>query len=193
MTNYRIRKTTALIILLLVCATDLGAIQTHRAIRTEDTPRIGIDRPLATVVLGLTLGTASAGTATARTGEDEIALFNAQGDATAYIAVDDDLTIFLWSGKPVAYLHDDPAGGFHVYGFNGKHLGWLTQGIFWDHQGRVGCATKERMRQTSFEPFKAFKEFKPFKAFQEFAPFRPLLVQSWSDTGCGLLLARGSA
>lgn len=33
---------------------------------------------------------------------DETPLFNAQGQATAYIA--DDFTIDLWSGKPVAYL-----------------------------------------------------------------------------------------
>ncbi len=123
--------------------------------------------------------------------QDEITLFSGQGEATAYIAVEEDSTIYLWSGKPVAYLDDDPAGGFHVYGFNGKHLGWLANGILWDHQGHVACATKDRMRTTNFEPFKAFKAFKPFKAFKEFAPFHPLPVESWSDTPCSLLLARG--
>jgi hypothetical protein len=37
---------------------------------------------------------------------EEISLFNAQGAASAYIDTDDDLTIYLWSGKPVAYLDD---------------------------------------------------------------------------------------
>jgi 4-fold beta flower protein len=124
--------------------------------------------------------------------QDEITLFDGQADATAYIAVDDDSTIYLWSGTPVAYLDDDPRGGFHVYGFNGKHLGWLVRGIVWDHQGHVACATKERLRSPKFEPFKAFKQFKPFKAFREFSPLRPIFSESWSDTSCQLLLARGS-
>lgn len=33
------------------------------------------------------------------------------------------------SGKPVAYLEKGSAGeGYNVYGFNGSHLGWFTQG-----------------------------------------------------------------
>ncbi len=35
------------------------------------------------------------------------------------------LTIYLWGGKPVAYLSAESDDGFHVYGFNGKHLGWF--------------------------------------------------------------------
>jgi hypothetical protein len=34
---------------------------------------------------------------------DEVALFDGQGEATAYVVVED-MTIYLWSGKPVAYL-----------------------------------------------------------------------------------------
>lgn len=34
--------------------------------------------------------------------QDEISLFNSDGEATAYIDTeDDDLTIYLWGGKPV--------------------------------------------------------------------------------------------
>ena len=57
----------------------------------------------------------------AQTDGDEISLFNSEGKPVAYIA--EELTIYLWSGKPVAYLDEDSSGGFHVYGFNGKHLG----------------------------------------------------------------------
>lgn len=42
--------------------------------------------------------------------DDEISLFDSTGTATAYIA--EELTIYLWSGKPVAYLDTDDAGGF---------------------------------------------------------------------------------
>jgi hypothetical protein len=39
--------------------------------------------------------------------EDEVALFNGAGKAEAYIDLSDDLTIYLWNGKPVAYLDRD--------------------------------------------------------------------------------------
>jgi hypothetical protein len=123
--------------------------------------------------------------------DDEIALFDGKGKASAYVSLEDELTIFLWSGKPVAYLDRDSAGGYHVYGFNGKHLGWFVGGVIRDREGNAACATKERMRSTQFEPFKSFKQFKPFKAFKEFAPFRPFFTTSWSESPCSLLLAEG--
>ncbi|MGO4677307.1 4-fold beta flower protein [Bosea sp. 2YAB26] len=33
------------------------------------------------------------------------------------------MTIYLWSGKRVAYLKKSNTG-YDVYGFNGDHLGW---------------------------------------------------------------------
>ena len=77
--------------------------------------------------------------------QSDISLFDGRGQATAYIAADDGLTIFMWSGKPVAYLEQDSAGGFHIYGFNGKHLGWFVSDIVREHNGNVACATKARM------------------------------------------------
>lgn len=123
--------------------------------------------------------------------EDEVTLFDSRGKATAYIAVDDELTIYLWGGKPVAYLESDSSVGYHVYGFNGKHMGWFVDGIIWDHQGDASCAVKERLQSTEFEPFKAFKQFKPFKAFKEFAPLRPSFSGSFGDTPCRFLLGKG--
>jgi 4-fold beta flower protein len=34
----------------------------------------------------------------------KVSLFDASGEAVAYIDTDDELTIYLWSGKPVAYI-----------------------------------------------------------------------------------------
>jgi hypothetical protein len=102
------------------------------------------------------------------------------------------LTIYLWSGKPVAYLTRDSAGGFHVYGFNGNHVGWFVRGVVWDHDGNASCAVKERLQFTELEPLKSFKQFKPFKSFKEFAPFRPFFTTSWGDTPCRFLLAEGA-
>jgi hypothetical protein len=127
-----------------------------------------------------------------RASSDETALFDGEGKPIAYVALDEDSTIYLWSGKPVAYLSENSNGGFDVYGFNGRHLGWFVSGIIWAHDGKVGCATSARMRTPAFEPFKGFKEFKPFKNFKEFAPYRPTFVMNWSETACNLLLGRGS-
>ncbi len=123
--------------------------------------------------------------------DDELTLFNGRGEATAYVAVSDDMTIYTWSGKPVAYLENSSGGGFDVYGFNGKHLGWFLKGIIWDHAGGASCAVKEALQTTQFEPFKSFKQFKPFKTFKEFAPLRPLFSNSFGDTPCRLLLSSG--
>jgi hypothetical protein len=111
----------------------------------------------------------------------EVTLFGSDASAVAYIA--DDLTIYLWSGEPAAYLYENPAGGFHVYGFNGKHLGWYASGVLRDHNGLAVGARKEMFAGgAKAEPFKGFKQFKPFKSFREFAPFRPFFVSRWSDT-----------
>ena len=123
--------------------------------------------------------------------DDETSLFDSRGRATAYIS--DDLTIFLWTGKPVAFLESDAAGGFHIYGFNGKQLGWFVRGIARDHQGNGVCSVKEVLRSTEFEPFKGFKEFKPFKNFKEFAPFRPTFSREWSEMPCRLFLLQGAS
>lgn len=123
---------------------------------------------------------------------DDISLFDSTGNAIAYIAVDDDLTVYLWGGKPVAYLEPTGDSTYDLYGFNGKHLGWFTNGVIENHGGNAACATKERLPYTNFEPFKSFKQFKPFKAFKQLAPYRPYLTRTWSDVPCGVFLAGGA-
>jgi hypothetical protein len=64
----------------------------------------------------------------------EQTLFNSEGEPVAYISDDLKRTIYLWDGHPVAYLY-----GYHVYGFNGWHLGWFTNDIMYDSDGaRIG-------------------------------------------------------
>ncbi|MEW6668245.1 MAG: 4-fold beta flower protein [Thermodesulfobacteriota bacterium] len=62
-------------------------------------------------------------------------LYNKDGQAVAFIANDYHDTIYLWEGLPVAYLYE----GENVYGFNGRHLGWIRDEILFNHAGeRVG-------------------------------------------------------
>ena len=123
---------------------------------------------------------------------DEVSLFDERGKAVAYIALDDELTIYLWSGTPVAYLERDSSGGYHVYGFNGSHLGWFVGGVLRDHEGDAACATKESVRYTEYEPYKAYKQYKPYKSYTEYAPYRPYFSNSFSQTPCRFLLAEGA-
>ena len=65
----------------------------------------------------------------------EIALFNKNGDAVAYIADDYDRTIYFWDGQQVAYLFNERL----IYGTNGKHLGWYIDGVIFNPTGeRIG-------------------------------------------------------
>lgn len=101
--------------------------------------------------------------------------FDSKGNAVAYF--DDDDTLYLWSGEPVAYMDEDS-----LFGFNGKHLGWRKDGAIYDHDGNVVAAIVGRFKTpVSAAPSKAFKEFKPFKGFKEFKPFKPFFGATWSD------------
>lgn len=124
--------------------------------------------------------------------QDEISLFNSDGEATAYIDTeDDDLTIYLWGGKPVAYLYKK-SGEFHVYGFKGTHLGWFIDGIIRDHDGdAVGATEDATSMYTQYEPYKGYKEYKPYKSYREYAPYKPYLSSSWSSTNFKIFLLQG--
>jgi hypothetical protein len=121
---------------------------------------------------------------------DEISLFNSAGKPVAYVA--EDLTIYLWSGKPVAYLVNK-SDKFHVYGFNGKHLGWFIKGAIFGHKGKATGAVKERFSgYTSYEPYKSYKQYKPYKNYKQYAPYQPYLSNSWSDISLKLFLLQGA-
>jgi hypothetical protein len=115
--------------------------------------------------------------------------YDSRGRATAYLEEDDEkFTIYLWDGKPVAYLDDD-----NIYGFNGKHLGWLKGEFIYDHDGNVVAALPDGFRTpVSPAPPKNFKQFVPFKSFKEFAPFKPFFSARWSETPARVFFLRGA-
>ena len=118
---------------------------------------------------------------------NEISLYDRKGDAVAYIAVNDELTIYLWEGKPVAYLD-----GEDVYGFNGKHLGWFSKGLIIDHNGNIPCVIKEsHPGYTNYEGYKGYKSYKPYKSYKEYSPYKPYSSRQFSAVPCSLFLALG--
>ena len=122
-----------------------------------------------------------------QTAQKEKTLFGHKGDPVAYIATDDENTIYSFDGQPLAYLEKD-----NIYGFNGLHLGWFEDGIVWNHSGeRVGFISSSCPAFTKFEPFKGFKRFKPFKNFRKFAPFKPFKKHSNSSISLLNFLQQG--
>lgn len=118
----------------------------------------------------------------------EISLFDRDGDAVAYVDTDSDATIYLWGGKPVAYLD-----GANVYGFNGKHLGWFDEGIVWDHKGDgVGFVKGAVNKLTNLEGLKGLKELKPLKSLKDLPPLKPLTSAKFSRVPLELFLLQGA-
>lgn len=118
---------------------------------------------------------------------NEITVFDEQGKAAAYVDTNEDATIFLWSGKPVAYIH-----GRNIYGFNGKHLGWLDQGVFRDHGGYVtGFFEGAAFKMTELETLKGVKQLMPLKSLRQMEPLRPLFSNQWSQIPLELFLLNG--
>ncbi len=112
----------------------------------------------------------------------ETTIFGKRGDPKAYIAHDDEATIYSFNGVPLAYIDENS----NIYGFNGRHLGWFEDEIIWDHKGqRLGFTSRTCPSFTQFEPFKGFKQFKPFRAFKQFAPFKPF--KSYSNSNIELI------
>ena len=106
----------------------------------------------------------------------EETLYDISGNPIAYIAYGNEAVIYMWQGKPVAYLYRDC-----IYGFNGKHLGWYDNGIIRNTDGLIiGFNKKASDVFVKFEPFKGFKEFLPFKSFREFAHIKPFFSRSKS-------------
>lgn len=100
----------------------------------------------------------------------EITLFDSNGTPAAYIADDGEGTIYLWSGEAVAYLKQE-----HVYGFNGKHLGWFESGVLRDAKGHaVGFVKSTCPKITKIEPVKKIKKIKKIKSVAKIAPIRPI-------------------
>ena len=124
---------------------------------------------------------------------EEISLFNSNGEAVAYIDTnDEDLTIYMWNGYPVAYLTTASGDDFNIYGCNGKHLGWYSDGIVRNHKGdAVGFIKGAVSKYTQYEPYKGYKQYKPYKSYKEYAPYKPYFSSSFSGESLALFLKRG--
>lgn len=61
----------------------------------------------------------------------DVVLYDTTGAPAVYVDPDNQSMLYLSSGQPVGYIYDNGI----VYSFDGKHLGWYSDGVLWDKNG----------------------------------------------------------
>ncbi|MDD2716425.1 MAG: ankyrin repeat domain-containing protein [Candidatus Wallbacteria bacterium] len=115
----------------------------------------------------------------------EIALHDMSGNASAYIdnsgvqSKNKSKPIFLWDGRLVGFLMD--AGLLHIYGANGRHLGFLIDGKIFNHQGEIeGFIKGFLFRRTNVETIKNTRKYCEISKAFEKAPQLCRLTENWA-------------
>jgi hypothetical protein len=85
----------------------------------------------------------------------EKTLFDKTGTAVGYVTDDYNRSIYLWDGSPVAYVYNEE----HIYGINGRHLGWFINEILYDGAGdRIGFTNNTCPVSVAKEPMKSKRQ-----------------------------------
>jgi len=109
----------------------------------------------------------------------ELTFYDSKGRPIAY--AEDGTYIYLFSGKPVAYLDNES-----VYSFSGKHVGRFRNGWIRDNNGQC-VFFSENATGGSMKPMKmmktmkSMKQIKPMKSMKEMRPMRSMDSLSWSE------------
>ncbi len=115
-------------------------------------------------------------------------LFNKKGDPVAFISDDYNETLYLTDGFPVAYLYNQN----HVYGINGRHLGWWIEGILYNHDGeRIGFISSTCPVPIGKEPVKAKRQSMDEIRPRWKAPPLPKLSFNFANMDLEMLLREG--
>lgn len=118
-------------------------------------------------------------------------LFDSKGEAIAYIDYDEEATIFMWDGTPVAFLENE--GSLNcIFGFNGKFMGWYENGIIYNEEGYpVGAKDGAVNMRTQREPRKGRQLRVPRKPRTPITPRSPRWSRSWSEISLNYFLYSG--
>jgi len=118
--------------------------------------------------------------------EKEVALYDHTMTAVAYIdCTDADSTIYLWDGRPVAYLTDKE----DVFQYNGHFLGWYKDGLLFGRDGQVVGAElsvvfgEVNTLVTHAPTARSPKQAKPAPHIRNAKPAPPLFEGKWSQVG----------
>ena len=108
-----------------------------------------------------------------------IDFYDKSGRPIAYMA--DGQHIYLFSGKPVAFL-----SGNAVYSFSGRHLGWFEDGWVRDKAGKCVFFTSDAnggpvKPVKRVKPVKGVKQVKPVKGVKQVKAVKAVKSLSWSN------------
>jgi hypothetical protein len=111
------------------------------------------------------------------------ALYNLNGEATAFIDWAEEATIYHWDGRPLAYLYDDGSPShWLVYSFPGVFLGWFEGEAIWDQQGNAILASASVLTSVlPRQPLLGLKRLRPLKGIRGLAPLKPLYSYRFSS------------
>ena len=106
-------------------------------------------------------------------------LYTSKGEAIAYID-DDEQSIYLFNGKPVAWLSNE-----RVYTYKGMYLGWYQAGWIYDRFGNpalftTGATGGPARPVRRVRPVRSVRIARPPRGAREVAPPRPTRSMSWS-------------
>ena len=120
----------------------------------------------------------------------EESLFDILGHPVAYISYDEEGTIYMWDGTPVAYLESDKT----LYGFNGKHLGWYENGQVRNLRGEItGFNRLAADVYIGYEPYKSYKKYRPYRRYKEYPHFKPFYTISKARETLAQFLLEGKS
>lgn len=107
------------------------------------------------------------------------------GNRVAYLDAERANTIFLSNGAPTAYVD-----GTSIYSFDGSHLGWMENGIIWNHEGEaIGLVKSAPALPASSSLWRNL----PPRLMQDIEPLRPQFdATGWSDNLAKILAKRAA-
>ena len=123
------------------------------------------------------------------------ALYNLNGEATAFIDWAEEATIYHWDGRPLAYLYDDGSPShWLVYSFPGVFLGWFEGEVIWDQQGNAILASSSVLTSVlPRQPLLGLKRLRPLKGIRGLAPLKPLYSYRFSSRSAEAFFGIASA
>jgi hypothetical protein len=119
---------------------------------------------------------------------DQLALLDQAGKTVGYVDAQRRDTVFLADGRPVAYL-----SGGSLYGFNGAHLGWVENGVLWNHGGEaMGTVHAAEDSKALLAGIKPGSYAAPRRLMRDIEPLKPEFQAGSSQESLEQLLAQGS-
>lgn len=107
----------------------------------------------------------------------EETLYDGRGRPVAYIADDNEMSIYLWSGHAVAYIV-----GENLYGWNGQHIGWFVNGVLYNRRGQRAGSIGSKCPFALYAAPAKYAKFAKYAKYARYAAYaRPGLSSSYSQ------------